>query len=79
MEFKTDYASLCTSIDDEQLLCKDAKYSLYLFHQSTDPEGVNRLRLDYGSISLELLPSKGLSPIALKVKGRDIFWEPPAP
>lgn len=48
-----------------------------LYHAKGDPEGVNRLRVQWGQINAEILPSKGFSVGQVACGGNPIFWEPP--
>ncbi|MCC5930459.1 MAG: hypothetical protein JJU28_14525 [Cyclobacteriaceae bacterium] len=79
MLYSTTYQDLCNHLNTEISLFRDEKISLDLVHQLQDPEGINRITLQFGDFILELLPSKGLAPGRLVYKDQDIFWDPPSP
>jgi hypothetical protein len=63
---------------DGQGAIKHAGFEVALEHRSQDPDGVNRVLLSQKDMTVELLPSKGLSVGEAFYRGRPIFWEPPA-
>jgi len=52
-------------------------FAVSLTHRSGEPEGVNRITLTHKALSVELLPSKGLSIGEAFYQNRPIFWDPP--
>jgi len=50
---------------------------LILYHEQGDLEVVNRLRVKWGQIDAEVLPSKGFSIGQVACAGVPIFWDSP--
>lgn len=64
-------------IAGEKLLLRSGNVRIVLSHRPGEPPGVNRLWVHAGELSVELLPSRGLSAGEAFLRGYPVFWDPP--
>jgi galactose mutarotase-like enzyme len=61
----------------EKLLMHSGNVRVVLSHRTGEPPGVNRLWIHTGDLSLELLPSRGLSAGEAFLRKHPVFWDSP--